>query len=74
MLGLGFLTSTLIGVKRILERPGYLEKELHEGLAQWWYEGEWFATRGMIPNRFETFLVQLSERFLMTTGIATRIR
>jgi hypothetical protein len=32
---------TLIGVKPfwIVDR---FEKDLHEGLAQWWYEGEWF--------------------------------
>src|SRR5436305_13897512 len=32
---------TLIGAKPFWNIH-YLEKELHEGLAQWWYEGEWF--------------------------------
>jgi hypothetical protein len=31
----------LIGVKPFWN-VDFLEKELHEGLAQWWYEGEWF--------------------------------
>jgi hypothetical protein len=31
----------LVGVKPFWN-VNYLEKELHEGLAQWWYEGEWF--------------------------------
>jgi len=32
---------TLIGAKPFWNMSN-LEKELHEGLAQWWYEGEWF--------------------------------
>jgi hypothetical protein len=32
---------TLIEAKPFWNVDG-LEKELHEGLAQWWYEGEWF--------------------------------
>jgi hypothetical protein len=36
---------SLIGVKPfwIVDR---FEKDLHEGLAQWWYEGEWFHPGG----------------------------
>jgi len=32
---------TLIGSKPFWN-VRYLERDLHEGLAQWWYEGEWF--------------------------------
>jgi len=32
---------TLVGIKPFWN-INYLEKELHEGLAQWWYQGEWF--------------------------------
>jgi T5orf172 domain len=32
---------TLIGTKPFWN-VNDLEKDLHEGLAQWWYEGEWF--------------------------------
>jgi hypothetical protein len=31
----------LIGAKPFWN-VSLLEKDLHEGLAQWWYEGEWF--------------------------------
>lgn len=35
----------LVGVKPfwLVDR---FEKDLHEGLAQWWYEGEWFVPAG----------------------------
>ncbi len=32
---------TLIGVKPFWMVDRF-ERDLHEGLAQWWYEGEWF--------------------------------